>query len=226
MRRKPGAGRKQTKPPISAWSAQVGGVIRARRLKLEFSLEDAARKSEISPQALSNLETGQSNVDDKRTRRTIQRLATIYDHDFGLPWIKPGEKKEYPIPIKARVAAGDAVEFLLDGEDADEIMVDSRMVKKRGKHFALRVSGDSMEGSHVLNGDIVIVREVPKTYEPSRQDLVIADIQDEGITLKRWKVSGDQVMLISAAKGYKEIRRPADRVKPVAVVVGVVRMLS
>lgn len=226
MRRKPGAGRKQTNKPVSLASEKVGAAIRNRRLKIGISLKDAATEVGISHQALSNIETGQSSIDDKRTRRTIQKLADLYNDTFGLSWVTVKERTEYPISITARVAAGDAVEFLLEGEDADEITVDSRMIKKHGRHFALRVMGDSMEGAHVLSGDIVIVRAVPRTYAPSRNELVIADIRDEGITLKRWKKVKDEVVLIPSTEGYKEIRRPADRVKPVAVVVGVVRMIA
>lgn len=229
MKRAFGAGRKRTKQPFSDFAVEIGAAITARREKLKMSLIDLEQRLDMTHQAISNIEAGLTNPDDKRTRRTLKRIADELKDDFGLAWLKESAKPEperYVIDITARVAAGDAVEFFLEGEDTDSIEVDPRMIRKRGKYFALRVAGESMEGAHVLNGDIVIVREVAKTYAPSRNDLVVADIDDEGITLKRWKAAGDQVILVSAAKGYREMKRPAWKVKPVAVVVGVVRMLS
>lgn len=218
-------GKRTGRPAAEIPLDTLGGKIRAARKKKSISAEALGKKIGIKHQSLTAIERNKVEPE----ARTLILLAQELREDFGQPWlrehIKP-EPENTVIEIKARVAAGDAVEYYMQGEDMDSIEVDPSMTRRRGRYFALRVSGESMEGAHVLNGDIVIVREVPKTYQPSRKDLVIADIQDEGITLKRWKTSGDQVVLISAAKGYKEIRRPADRVKPVAVVVGVVRMLS
>lgn len=229
MKRAPGAGRPRSKPPFSDWAVELGAAIKSRREKLLLSLEDLAERLKMSHQAISNIESGQTNPDDRRTRRTLERIAAELKDDFRVSWLRDAVKPEpekHVIDIKARVAAGDAVEFFLEGDDTDSIEVDPRMIYKKGKYFGLRVDGESMVDAAILTGDVVIVRELSKGQKPRRDDIVVADIRAEGITLKRWTETDEEAILIPASKSHKPIRRERWRVKPVAVVVGVIRMIS
>lgn len=210
------------RPAFDVSRDTLGGKIRAARKTAKLSAIALSEKIGIKHQSLTAIERNEVQAE----KRTLILLAQELKNDFGDPTLREyiKDESELSIPITARVAAGDAVEFFLEGEDTDSITIDPRMIRKKGKHFALRVAGDSMEGAHVLSGDIVIVRYVPKTYEPRPDDLVVADIRAEGITLKKWKKAKDEVILSPTTEGYQEIRRPAWRVKPVAVVVGVIRM--
>lgn len=198
--------------------------MRHERLQLGWSVVKLGREVGVSHQTIVRTELGQTEPD----KTTWIRLAQVLKSDFGIGWLKayiPVEK-EVSIPITAKVAAGDAVEFFLKGEDEDSITVDARMIRKRGDHFALRVTGNSMTGAAVLTGDIIIVRNVPKTYKPGPNELIVADIVGEGITLKRWREKGNERVLLPSTEGYPEIKRPAHRIKPVAVLVGVIRIVE
>ncbi len=210
-------GRKRTREPISREAALVGEKIRRKRMDRKWTLQHLAGLVGISQPALSKIEAGQINPDSPQGKRTVAEI---------LKAIEPKSSDWLEIPIKARVAAGEAVEFFLEGEDTDSISVDPRMVHKKGTYYALRVVGESMEGAHVLTGDIVIVRSLSKDQRPRRNDLVVADIRAEGITLKRWQETQEEAVLIPANPKHEEIRRPRWRVKPVAVVVGVIRMMQ
>lgn len=202
-----------------------GGKVREARLKRGWSTPELGRRVGISHQSIVRTELGQTQPD----RTTWIRLAQELKAHFGLEWLRQYaiDDNETTVPIKARVAAGDAVEFFLEGEDTDSIVVDPRMVFKKGDYFALRVDGESMEDAHILTGDIVLVREwKDKKQRPRLDDIVVADIRAEGITLKRWTKEDDEVVLLPASKSHKPIRRPDWRVKPVAVVVGVIRMMG
>jgi repressor LexA len=59
------------------------------------------------------------------------------------------------IPILGRVAAGAPI--LAEENIEDVLIVDGAHVRP-GKHFALRVRGDSMKNAGILDGDLVIVR--------------------------------------------------------------------
>lgn len=86
------------------------------------------------------------------------------------------------IPLIGEIAAGH--EHFMD-EDIEEYIptpreqVDST---EPGKYFYLRVSGDSMIGADIYDGDIVLIR---RTSNPKTGDVVVAMTDGESATLKR-----------------------------------------
>lgn len=146
----------------------LSAMLRVEREKRKLSLDAVAEAvGGITNQAISKIERGQTNPESLKARGNVIKLLQFYGKPVKREWMTGDAAAGDMISIKARVAAGDAVEFFLQGEDEDSIVVDSRLIYKKGKYFGLRVSGDSMEGAHVLSGDIVIVRYVPKTYQPA-----------------------------------------------------------
>lgn len=68
-----------------------------------------------------------------------------------------------------------------------------------GPCFALRVQGDSMEGAHICDGDLAIIRE-----QQTVRDGDIAAVELDGeVTLKYFKLQGRNVMLTSANARYQ-----------------------
>lgn len=51
-----------------------------------------------------------------------------------------------------------------------------------GRYFALRVAGNSMINDHILDGDLVIIRQQPTADDG---EVVVAILEDETATLKR-----------------------------------------
>lgn len=80
------------------------------------------------------------------------------------------------IPIFGSIPAGFAQDREQSAEGCVSVDVETLGFKPGRNTFALRVSGDSMVGRHILSGDIVILEHGP---EPRHGDIVAALIDGE-----------------------------------------------
>src|SRR5437868_14180265 len=94
----------------------------------------------------------------------------------------------------------------------------SSNVSKTHGTFALRVSGDSMIGAHILDGDIVILEQ---SKEVHNGDIVAALIDDE-TTLKRYVVDRGRPYLKAENPRYPNLS-PARELEIQGVMVSLVR---
>ena len=125
------------------------------------------------------------------------------------------------IPLLGRVAAGAPI--LAEENVEDVLIVDGAFVRP-GKHFALRVRGDSMKNAGILDGDVVIVHH----EAPVRSgEIAVAVIGDEA-TVKRYFPRRDKILLLPENDEYQPIEvRPSDPDFRIAgKVVGVFRRLG
>ena len=124
------------------------------------------------------------------------------------------------IPLLGRVAAGAPI--LAEENIEDTFIVDGALVRP-GKHFALRVRGDSMKNAGIFDGDIVIVRH----EAPVRSGEIAVVVIGEEATVKRYFPRRDKILLIPENDEYEPIEvRPTDPDTRVAgKVVGVFRTL-
>ena len=125
------------------------------------------------------------------------------------------------IPLLGRVAAGAPI--LAEENIEDVLIVDGAFVRP-GKHFALRVRGDSMKNAGILDGDIAIVHH----DAPVRSgEIAVAVIGDEA-TVKRYFPRRDKILLIPENEDYEPIEvRPSDPDFRIAgKVVGIFRRLD
>lgn len=102
------------------------------------------------------------------------------------------------LPVLGKVAAGQPIDFK---KADDPIEVPSFMVKGPGPYFVLQVSGDSMIGECIQDGDYVIIRQ-QKTA--NQGDIVVAEIEDSA-TIKRFHKKRTHIELHSANEKYKPI---------------------
>jgi len=84
------------------------------------------------------------------------------------------------IPIYGSISAGFAQEREQEADGCVSVDVQSIGFKPTRNTFALRVSGESMIGRHILDGDVVVLEHGP---EPRHGDVVAALIDGES-TLK------------------------------------------
>ncbi len=84
------------------------------------------------------------------------------------------------IPLFGSIPAGFAREREQEAEGCVSVDIESIGFKPARNAFALRVTGDSMIGRHILDGDIVVLEHGP---EPRHGDIVAALIDGES-TLK------------------------------------------
>lgn len=110
------------------------------------------------------------------------------------------------VDILGQVAAGKPLEEL---EEREMISVPRVMLKKTGMHFALRVCGDSMIEEGINDGDIVIVREQKEVINGEK---AVVWIRGDGVTLKKYYLKGDMVVLLSRNEKYEPMTYPAKQV--------------
>jgi repressor LexA len=102
------------------------------------------------------------------------------------------------IPLLGKVAAGRPIE---NKKYNERIEVPLNMMKAAGEYFALQVSGDSMIGEGILDGDYVVIRS---QNTATNGEIVVAEL-DEEATIKRFYKKRDHVELHSANPQYKPI---------------------
>jgi repressor LexA len=124
------------------------------------------------------------------------------------------------VPIVGAAAAGRPITAIENRQGA--IALDATLLPG-GEVFALKVTGDSMIGAGILDGDYVFIRPQP-TVETGEIALVIVD--DEDATIKRVFPHGRQVELRPENQNLEPMVFPADRVHIQGKVIGVFRNLG
>ena len=120
------------------------------------------------------------------------------------------------IPLLGKVAAGLPIEAIENPEQ----FTFSSVFSSRDEIFALQVAGRSMLDDDIRNGDFVICRRTPIAQNGQ---LVVAALEDDNVTLKRFYKEKTRVRLQPANNDYDPIYSDNCRIE--AVVVGLVRKL-
>lgn len=101
------------------------------------------------------------------------------------------------IPLLGSIAAGIPIEAI---ENTDTISVPTSMLGS-GRHYALRVKGQSMIEEGILDGDVAIIRHVTQA---DNGQIVVAVIDNE-TTLKKYFKKAKQIELHPANSTMKPI---------------------
>lgn len=121
------------------------------------------------------------------------------------------------IPVMGRIAAGVPIDAIQHQTHA--IMVPPEMISG-GDHYALEVRGDSMIEAGILDGDTVIIRNA-STANPG--EIIVALVDDEEATLKRFRRKGASIALEAANPAYETRIFGPDRVRVQGKLVGLIR---
>lgn len=107
------------------------------------------------------------------------------------------DERIFEVPLLGLVAAGKPIEAIRTNETIE-------IPRDMTGHnvFALRVQGDSMVEDGILDGDFVIVE---RTNNPKNGDIVVALIDQDNVTLKRFYKEKKRIRLQPANKKYKPI---------------------
>ena len=94
--------------------------------------------------------------------------------------------------------------FPSPAEDFKEarISIDQEVVKNETATFYARVSGDSMQGAGLDDGDLLVI---DRSLQPQHDKIAVCFIDGE-FTVKRLKVDKDAVYLMPENKKYKPIK--------------------
>ncbi|MDJ0387256.1 transcriptional repressor LexA [Roseomonas sp. E05] len=137
----------------------------------------------------------------------------------NLPGVARGanEAAAVHLPLYGRIAAGQPIEALRDQGTSVEVPA---ALLGGGEHYALEVSGDSMEGAGILDGDTVIIRRDDMAENGS---VVVALVDEAEVTLKRLRRKGNSIALEAANPRYETRIFGPDRVKVQGRLVGLLR---
>jgi repressor LexA len=121
------------------------------------------------------------------------------------------------IPVMGRIAAGVPIDAIQ--HRTHSISVPPDMISG-GEHYALEVKGDSMIEAGIFDGDTVIIRNA-NTASPG--EIIVALVDDEEATLKRFRRKGASIALEAANPAYETRIFGPDRVKVQGRLVGLIR---
>jgi repressor LexA len=111
------------------------------------------------------------------------------------------------LPLYGRIAAGLPIEALRD--PTTFVDMPTQMLSS-GEHYALEVAGDSMIEAGILDGDIAMLRRMDTA---DTGDIVVALIDEEEATLKRFRRRGASIALEPANTSYEVRILPPNRVR-------------
>ena len=126
-------------------------------------------------------------------------------------------EQQVQLPLLGRIAAGQPIEAVADDET---VAVPRAMIGSHGRHYALRVNGYSMVNDHILDGDLVVIRHAESAING---ETVVALIDGENVTLKRFYREDRRVRLQPANAVLEPIIVDADAIRVQGVVVALLR---
>ncbi len=120
------------------------------------------------------------------------------------------------VPLLGRISAGAP---LLADQNIEEYLTIPTGFAGPEDHFALRVTGDSMTGAGILDGDLVVVRRQDAADEGDIVAVLLPGRGDEEATVKRFHKAGGRVMLVPENPAMEPIEMTDGRIlgKVVAV---------
>ncbi len=121
------------------------------------------------------------------------------------------------IPVMGRIAAGTPIEAIQTRSHTISMPPD---MLGSGEHYALEVRGDSMVDAGILDGDMALIR---RSDGADTGDIVVALIDDEEATLKRFRRRGASIALEPANTSYEVRILPPNRVRIQGKLVGLFR---
>jgi len=121
------------------------------------------------------------------------------------------------LQVMGRIAAG--VPIAAIQEPSHNVAVPQSMLGQ-GEHYALEVQGDSMIEAGINDGDVVVIRE---TTTAENGDIVVALVEDQEATLKRFRRQKGMIALEAANPAYETRLFQDHMVKVQGRLVGLIR---
>ncbi len=127
-------------------------------------------------------------------------------------------QNEQNLPFLGKIAAGNPIEAITGS--FEQISVPNYLINSKNEHFTLEVTGDSMIDAGIFDGDIVVIK---KTEVANTGDIVVALIDENEVTLKRFRSFKNSIALEPANKNLKIRIFGENRVKIQGKLVGLIR---
>lgn len=123
----------------------------------------------------------------------------------------PKKKQYMEIPLLGIIRAGKPIEAI---ETVNEFIRIVREPFLKGNIYALKVEGDSMIKEGIFDNDIIIAK---KQSVADNGDMVVAIIDENEATLKKFYIEKDKIKLQPANPKYKPIYRKDVEIRGVVV---------
>ena len=151
--------------------------------------------------------------------RSRKFTPSVIEGDLGRVRASSEDDSGRPIavPVMGRIAAGTPIEAIQTRSHIINMPAD---LLTAGEHFALEVRGDSMIEAGILDGDMALIR---RTEAAETGDIVVALIDNEEATLKRFRRRGASIALEPANPSYEVRILPPNRVRIQGKLVGLFR---
>ena len=190
---------------------QLKELLIQYEIQNDLSHLDVANKVGVSLSTYYRWINGEST---KLKRNTIERLSNVLECDIDSVIEETNRIK----PILGNVKAG---YDLIAQQDIEGYVELGKADAQKGDYF-LRVKGDSMEGSHIYDGDLLYVQicsEVPSG------SIAVVLIGDEA-TVKKVKYKNDLMILEASNPKYEARYFTAQEVETIPVrIIGIVRFV-
>ena len=173
------------------------------------------------------------SYDEIRDKFGLSALSTVHEHITELVekgFLRRDERKErglylpakrqqyIEVPLVGAIACGKPIEAI---EIPDEFIRVAREDSLRGNIYALKAKGDSMIREGIFDGDLIIVK---KQSTAENGDTVVAVIDDNQATLKKYFQEKEKIRLQPANPEFTPIYRQEVEIR--GVVVKIIRNLK
>ena len=173
-------------------------------------------KDNLSIKSKSGIYKLLSSLEDKGyIRKTPHKARAIELNNFRKNSI---ETNKTNLPFFGRIAAGNPIEAITGS--FEQISVPNYLINNKKDHFTLEVNGDSMIDEGIYDGDIVVIC---KTNLAETGDIVVALIDENEVTLKKFRSFKDSIALEPSNINYKTRIYGKDRVTIQGKLVGLIR---
>lgn len=108
-----------------------------------------------------------------------------------------GPANDIVVPLYGKIAAGTPIEALRS--EQENISVPQTLIGA-GDHYALTIEGDSMINAGIHDGDTVIIKRCDTAENGT---IVVALVDDHEATLKRFRRSGNKIILEPENDSYE-----------------------
>lgn len=136
-------------------------------------------------------------ADHLENLKTKGFLTKDYNEARSLQLTPRWDERTFEIPLMGSIAAGYPIEAIRTNETID---IPRDMMGKNV--FALKVRGDSMIEDGIFDGDYIIIEQ---TDNPRNGEIVVALVDNENATLKRFYREKDRIRLQPANSNFKPI---------------------
>lgn len=199
----------------------LGDRIKNIRKEVGYTQADLREKANISKGYLSEIENDKQEPSLKVLRRIAKALGISTSYllsEFENYENKIDGYKEFEIiPVLGSIAAGQPV--FAEENIKEYAKVPSEKVCD-GQYFYLEVSGDSMIGAGIHEGDLVLVK---KQNDVNHKDIAVVMVNAHDATLKRVFKQNGSVILQPENKKYDPIMIKSKDARIVGKVVGLTR---